>query len=379
MKRRSLLRLLAASPAGLLGPAAFAQKNAGGAAPIVLGQSAAFTGPAAQLGIQLNHGARLCFDQLNARGGINGSPIELRTLDDGYEPDRCLANTQRFVDEDVFALFGYVGTPTSVKALPVVRESHIPFFAPFSGAMALRDPMLKNVFHVRASYDDETALMVRQLTALDLKRIAVFRQNDAYGLAGLNGVNKALAEHALQPVAVATVERNSVDVDKAVKALIAARPDVVVQISAYKSCAAFVREARKAGYGGAFYNVSFVGTQALSDELGRDALGVVVSQVVPYPFSSTVPIVREYLDAIQAAGGTHRPNYSSLEGYIDARVFVEGLRRGKTISREGLQGGLESMSRVDFGGMMLNFGPRDHVASHFCELTMLTDNGKVMR
>jgi ABC-type branched-subunit amino acid transport system substrate-binding protein len=378
MKRRSLLQWLAATPA-LVGEGVSHAQKAGGT-PLVLGQSAAFSGAAAQLGIQLHRGAKLCFDQVNARGGINGTPIELRTLDDGYEPARCKANTEKFIADDVFALFGYVGTPTSVAALPLVKESKIPFFAPFTGAMSLRDPLLHNVFHVRGSYDDETALMVRQLTALDLKKIAVFRQNDAYGQAGLNGVTKALAEHKLQPVAVATVERNSVDVAAAVKALVAAQPDVVVQISAYKSCAAFVREARKAGYGGNFYNVSFVGTQALLDELGHEALGVVVSQVMPYPFSSTVPIVREYLDAIKASGATDlRPNYSGLEGYVDARVFVEGLRRGRSLTREGLIGGLESMQHVDFGGMMLNFGAQTHVASHFCELTMLRDDGKVRR
>ena len=377
MKRRSLLRWLAASPVAM-SAATHAQKASGNS--FVLGQSAAFTGPAAQLGIQLNRGARLCFDQVNARGGINGMPIELRTMDDGYEPVRCKANTEKFIADDVFALFGYVGTPTSLAALPLVKESHLPFFAPFTGAMGLREPLLRNVFHVRASYEDETALMVRQLTALDLKKIAVFRQNDAYGMAGLDGVTKALAVHGLKPTAVATVERNSVDVAAAVKTLVAARPDVVVQISAYKSCAAFIREARKAGYGGTFYNVSFVGTQALLDEMGKDALGVVVSQVMPYPYSSSVPIVREYLDALHASGHADwKPDYTSLEGYVDARVFVEGLRRGKAPTREGLIAGLESMQRVDFGGLMLDFGPRDHVASHFVELSMLTNDGKVMR
>ncbi len=373
MKRRSLLSLAATVPMGFAGLA-----RAKSEPPIILGQSAAFTGAAAQLGIQLNRGARLCFDQVNAHGGIGGAAIELRTLDDGYEPARCKANTQKFIDDDVFALFGYVGTPTSLAALPLVKESKVPFFAPFTGAPALRDPMLRNVFHVRASYEDETALMVKQLTALDLKRIAVFRQNDSYGQAGLVGVTKALAAHGLAPVATATVERNSVDVAAAVKTLVAASPDVVVQISAYKSCAAFIREARKAGYGGTFYNVSFVGTQALADELGKDALGVVISQVMPYPWSTSVPIVREYLDAVKAAPDV-RPNYSGLEGYINARVFVEGLRRGRAVNRDGFIGGLESMSRVDFGGINLNFGPHEHVASRFVELSMLTADGGVRR
>src|SRR5262252_23375 len=172
---------------------------------IVLGQSAAFTGAAAQLGIQMNRGARLHFDAVNAAGGINGLQIELRTLDDQYEPDKCKANTETFVKDDIFALFGYVGTPTSLAALPLVNQHRIPFFGPFTGAEALRDPFSRYVFHVRASYYDETALIVKQLTALDLKKIAVFRQNDSYGQAGYDGMVRALKARNLEPIAVGLV------------------------------------------------------------------------------------------------------------------------------------------------------------------------------
>jgi ABC-type branched-subunit amino acid transport system substrate-binding protein len=367
MKRRTLLGMLAALPAA----STLATEKSG---TFVLGQSAAFTGPSAQLGIQLNRGARLCFDQVNAAGGVNGQRIELRTLDDGYEPDRCKANTEKFIEQNVNALFGYVGTPTSLAALPAIKESGIPFFAPFSGAMALRTPLVRNVFHVRASYDDETALIVNQLNHLGLKKIAVFRQDDSYGQAGLDGVKKAMAALGAEPCAVSTVKRNSVDVAAAVADIVPTRPDAVVQIGAYKGCAAFIREARKAGYGGVFYNVSFVGTKALSDELGKDALGVVVSQVVPYPFSPAIPIVREYLEAVKAAGGDATANYSSLEGYIDARVLVEGLRRG---GRDGLIAGLEGLGHSDFDGFNLHFGSKEHMASRFVELSMLTGDGGV--
>jgi ABC-type branched-subunit amino acid transport system substrate-binding protein len=372
MNRRDAIRRVAAVGATLALPA-LAQSNR-----IVLGQSAAFSGPAAQLGIQMHAGAKIFFDSLNANGGIGGRTIELRTLDDGYEPDRCKANTERFIKDDVFALFGYVGTPTSLAALPLVNEAHIPFFGPFTGAEALRDPFSRNVFHVRASYFDETALIVKQLTALELKKVAVFYQNDAYGKAGLAGVQRALKAHGLQPVALGTVERNTVDVAKAVKNIVAAQPDSVVQISAYKSCAAFIREARKAGYGGTFYNVSFVGTQALADELGREALGVIVTQVMPFPFSTTTPISREYLDAVHRAGADVRPNYSSMEGYIAAKVFAEGVRRtGGRIARDTLAAGLETIQGWDMGGFNVAFGPHDHVASSFVDVSMLTEDGRV--
>jgi branched-chain amino acid transport system substrate-binding protein len=377
MKRRDLIKRLAAPCALVAMPslAALAPPNR-----IVLGQSAAFTGNAAQLGIQMNIGARIFFNALNAAGGVNGNTVELRTLDDGYEPERCKVNTEQFIKDDVFGLFGYVGTPTSLAALPLVVDAKVPFFGPFTGAEALRDPFHKSVFHLRASYFDETRLIVNNLTQLGLKKIAVFYQNDAYGKAGLEGVTRALKAQDLAPAALGTVERNSIDVASAVKDITPKMPDAVVQISAYKSCAAFIRGARKAGYGGTFLNVSFVGTQALADELGKEGLGIMVSQVMPFPFSTTTPISREYLDAVHKAGGDAVPNYSSMEGYLAAKVFAEGLRRaGRNPTREALISGLEAIQQASFGGFSVNFGPKDHVASRFVDLSMLTEDGKVRR
>jgi len=374
MKRRTALRHLALGASALALPA-LAQSRA-----IVLGQSAAFSGPAAQLGIQMNAGARIFFDSVNGSGGVHGQSIELRTLDDGYEPDRCKANTEKFIKDDVFGLVAYVGTPTCAAALPLVNEAKIPFFGPFTGAQILRDPFSRVVFHVRASYYDETELIVKQLTTLGLTRIAVFYQNDAYGKAGLEGTKRALKRRNLEPVAQATVERNTVDVAKAVAEIVPAAPHAVVQISAYKSCAAFIRSARKAGFGGTFFNVSFVGTQALADELGPEANGIMVSQVMPFPYSPTLAITREYLDAVRRAGGDAKPNYSSMEGYVAAKVFTEGLRRsGRNLSRDSLVTALESIQRADFGGFNVDFGPRDHTASRFVDLSMLTADGRVRR
>ena len=347
---------------------------------IVLGQSAAFTGPAAQLGVQFNLGAKLHFDQLNAQGGVGKRTIEIRTMDDGYEPDRCAENTRKLIADEVFALFGYIGTPTSLAALPLFTQAKLPFFAPFSGAEALRQPFNRLIFHVRASYYDETALIVRQLTNLGLKKIAVFHQNDAYGKAGLDGVTKALADLKLAPTAVGTVERNSIDVKAAVDKLVAAKPEAIVQISAYAASAAFVRAARAAGFGGTFYNVSFVGTQALADELGKDGAGVVVSQVMPSPYQPSRPITREFLEAIKKGGDKVKANYSSMEGYVAARVFAEGLRQapgsGK-ITREGFIAGVESIGTQTISGFAVSLSPTNHAASKFVEMSMLTGDGRV--
>ncbi|RZT95137.1 ABC transporter substrate-binding protein [Rivibacter subsaxonicus] len=375
LQRRHLLHGAAAAAAASLGLPALAQT---GDRRIVLGQSAPLTGAAAQLGLQFQRGARLAFERSNARGGVAGAQIELRTLDDGYEPERCKANTTKLIKDGVFALFGYIGTPTSLAALPLASEADVPFFAPFTGAQALREPFNRNVFHVRASYFDETARIVNQLASTGFKRIAVFHQNDSYGQAGLAGVKRAMEPLSLLPVAVATVERNSVDVEAALKTLLAAQPDAVIQVSAYRSCAAFIRGARKAGYGGQFYNVSFVGTQALADELGPDARGVVVSQVMPYPFAPVGALAGEYLQALAATGADAKPDYSSMEGYVAARVLLEGLRRGGT-GRESFVAGLEGMRDVDLGGFRVDFGARKHTGSSFVELTILGADGRVRR
>lgn len=365
---------LVASAAALGAPALRAEP----ANRLVLGQSAAFSGPAAQLGIQFNAGARLYFDQLNAKGGANQTLVEISTLDDGYEPDRCAANTRKLLDEGVFALFGYIGTPTSLAALPLATQAETPFFAPFTGAMGLRQPFNRMAFHMRASYNDETALIVKQLTNLGLKKIAVFHQNDAYGKAGLSGVTEALNALQLKPVAVATVERNSVDVAQAVSTINAAGPDAVVQISAYASCAAYIRAARAAGYGGTFFNVSFVGTQALADTLGKDGAGVAVSQVVPSPYSTSRPITREFLTAIAQGGNKVQPNFSSLEGFMAAQLFAEGMRRASgRVTRDSLIAGLESIRNFSMGGFNVSFSPSNHVASKFVELSMLTGDGRI--
>ena len=365
---------LAVGAAATLGNFRIAQAQT--EAPLVLGQSAPFTGPAAQLGIQFHQGAKVFLDQYNAQPGRRN--VVIKNLDDGYEPDRCAANTQKLIDEDVFALFGYIGTPTSLAALPLAVKDKVPFIAPFTGAMSLREPFQKNVFHLRASYNDETALMVKQLTHLGLKKIAVFYQNDAYGKAGLDGVTLALSQLDLKPVAMATVERNSADVAQAVKSIVSAKPDAVVQVGAYKACAAFIREARKASYGGTFINLSFVGTQALADELGKAAAGVMVTQVVPSPYNPANAITREFVEAVRKAGGGASANFSSMEGYLAAKVLTEGLRKASgKLTRDSLVAGLESIDRQQFGGFEVSFSAKNHVGSKFVELSMLTGDGRV--
>ncbi|WP_153146984.1 ABC transporter substrate-binding protein [Dechloromonas sp. H13] len=348
---------------------------------ITIGQSVPLSGPAQELGIEMQLGAKLYFDQINAQGGVHGRKIKLLSLDDGYEPDRATANTRELIDKnDVFALFGYVGTPTSLAALQVSNPAGVPFFGAFTGAEALRLPFNRLVFNVRASYGDETEKIVEQFTSLNVKRIAVFYQNDAYGKAGLSGVEKAMAKRNLQLVATATVERNSSDVAAAVKTLIPAKPDMVVMVTTYKSSAAFINAMRAAGSGAQFYTVSFVGSRALANELGPDGAGVGISQVVPFPWSRTLPVVRDYQKLLAASGTGRDVSFTSLEGYIAAKVFVEGLRRsGKELTRDKFISAMENLRNFDAGGFAVNFTPGNHNGSTFVELTIIRKDGSFLR
>jgi ABC-type branched-subunit amino acid transport system substrate-binding protein len=346
---------------------------------IVIGQFAAISGPAAQLGQRMQVGMQAYFTAVNTQGGVFGRSIRLITRDDGYEPERAAAAAKALIQDDkVFALAGSVGTPTGLAALPILTEAQVPLVGMFTGAQALREPFNRQVFHVRASYFDETERIVQHLTTLGIKKIAVFYQNDAYGKAGLEGVTRALSKHKLQPVATATVERNSVDVTQSLDTLVKAEPEAIVQISAYKSCAALIKQARAKGYGGRFFNVSFVGSRALADELGDAGQGVVISQVVPFPYSQSSPIVREYQQRMTESGQKDF-DFSSMEGFITARVLVEGLRRaGKNLTRDGLINALESMRDVNLGGFTINYSAKNHQGSNFTDLTFVGRGGKFM-
>jgi ABC-type branched-subunit amino acid transport system substrate-binding protein len=347
---------------------------------ILIGQSAAFSGPAQELGLEMRQGAKLVFDSVNAQGGIHGRKIQLVTHDDGYEPERAAANTRKLIYEDrVFALFGYVGTPTSQASLPIFTEAKVPFIGAFTGAQLLREPFNRYIFNARASYFDETEKIVEQLVSLGSKTVAVFYQNDAYGKAGLAGVERALVKRNMKMAATATVERNTADVIAAVKGINPTQPDAVVMVSAYKSVAAFVKEMKKAGSTTQFHNVSFVGSRPLAKELGPDGPGVAVSQVVPFPWGASVPVVKDY-QRLMNASGAKELSFTSLEGFIAAKILAEGLKRaGKDLTREKLISSLEGMSNVDLGGFQIAFSPKNHNASSYVDLTMIGKSGQFVR
>lgn len=377
--RRKLVIALAA--AALLPGQASAQGSPGVTAnKILLGQSAALTGPAAQLGIQMRNGIKAYLNYVNEKGGVHGRRIELITLDDGYEPSRSAPNTKKLIEEvKVFGLIGYVGTPTMAAAMPIHTQAKVPLVGPYTGAEILRVPFNRYIFHVRASYYDETERIIKQVVSIGGKNIAVFYQNDSYGQAGLKGVELAMQRRDMKISALGTVERNTIDVAAAVKAINAVKPDAVVMISAYTSCAEFIRQMKKAGSTATFYNVSFVGSTALSDALGNEGSGVAISQVVPFPWGRAVPVVKEY-QRLSAKAGFTDYNFTALEGFLAAKVFVEGLRRtGRNLTREAFISAMEKMQSVDLGGFYIGYSPTNHAGSNFVDLTIIGRDGKFLR
>jgi branched-chain amino acid transport system substrate-binding protein len=349
-------------------------------AEIRVGQFAAQTGPAAELGKRMQMGILAHFNAVNASGGINGRTLKLISRDDGYEPEKAAAAVKALIEEDkVFALIGSVGTPTTLAAVPAINAAGIPLVGPFTGAQALREPFNRNLFHVRASYFDETERIVQHLSTVGITKIAVFYQNDSYGKAGLEGVMRALTKRNLKPAASVTVERNSVDVTAPLAEILKAAPEAVIQISAYKSCAALIKQARAKAYGGQFFNVSFVGSKALAEELGDTGAGVTISQVVPFPYTPSSAIVREYQQRMTEAG--HKDfDFSSMEGFLAAKIFTEGVRRaGKTLTRESLVTGLEALREVNLGGFIVNYGPKNHEGSRYTDLTIIGRGGRFVR
>ena len=270
---------------------------------IVFGQAAVLEGPASALGLGMKTGLDAAFDEINAKGGVHGRKIKLISLNDGYEPDRSIAATRKLIEDDkVFALIGPVGTPTSAATQPLATAANVPFIGAFTGAGFLRNTKFENVINVRASYDAETEAWVKHLTEdLKISKIAIFYQDDAFGRAGLSGFKKAMDKRKMEIVAEATYERNTVAVKTGLLTLKRAEPEAVVIVGAYKPVAEFIKLSRKIGFNPVFVNISFVGADALAKELGPDGKGVIVSQVVPFPWDASLKVVADYQAAIKAA------------------------------------------------------------------------------
>ncbi len=340
---------------------------------VLIGMCNVQSGPAAALGTGVKKGSAVYFERINREGGINGRKVRVVSYDDGYEPKNTVAQTRKLVNEDkVFALFGYVGTPTSTAIMPILAEAKIPFWGPFTGAEFLRNPVNKYIFNVRSSYFDEAETQVRYLTETrGVRRVGVFYQNDAYGLAVKGGIIKALRKRNLEVGGEGTYERNTEDVSAAVAALKKANPEAVSMVGTYKAMAAFIKAAKAQGFNPVFLNVSFVGTAALARELGSAGEGVIITQVMPSPNDPALELVAQYRRDMKAAGHTEL-DYTDLEGYVDAAVFVEALKKaGPNLTRESFLAAAESL-QTSVGGLAVSFSPRNHQGLEKTYLTKIS-------
>ncbi len=348
---------------------------------ITIGMSGPFTGPNGAYGTEMQSIIKLYFDQINHNGGIFGRKLQLIALDDGYETDRAVANTKILIEkEKVFALTGYYGSSPTTAAMEVFSAAKVPLIGTISGSGALRSPTNRYLFHVRASYANETDQIVKQLASIGLTSIGVLYQNDGFGKSGLEGVTAALKKMNMVPSVVASVERNSTDVQAAVAAMVKIKPQAIVLVTLYKPTAEFVRQVNAANLHPYFATLSPVGADNLARELGPLSRGIMISQVMPYPWDDTKPVVHDYKKMVEKSDGKLVLSYYGLEGYIDARVLVEAIKSsGKNLTREKLVDNLETMHNLNIGGFSISYSSTNHDGSQFVDMTVLGANGKVIR
>ncbi len=344
---------------------------------ILIGQSLGLTGPLAELGADIASGARAYFDGINEKGGIHGRRIKLVTMDDSYQVATTVKNVQKMVDEDrVFALFNIMGTPNSAAILPLVEKGDIPFFSPFTGAEVTRTPLMPKVFNIRASYRDETEKMVQHLSTVGVQRVSVVYQANSFGKDGLAGVEAAMARRSMTPYSVASIETSAADAEKAANTLHDTRPGAIILITAGKPTFEFIKAYNRLRRGMHFYTLSVMGAQANIRALGSDGVGVMVTSVVPFPWSQTHPLAREYQSAMQQIG-LRDYSFVSFESYINSRVLGEAIQRaGKELTRTKLVSAAEGMTQLSFGGFDINFGKNSRQASRFVDLTIIGANGR---
>jgi branched-chain amino acid transport system substrate-binding protein len=344
---------------------------------ILIGQSSPFSGANKELGDDIREGLQAYFKQVNDAGGVNGRTLELIALDDGNDAKRSGENARILIEQrGVLALIGYASATLSLPALPFVEKSKVAFVGPFTGAEPMRT-FRRNVYNIRASYADELEKIVDFYTTTGMKKFSIIHYDDAVGKENLAAVEVALNRRGLKPSSIGTLKRNQTDLGAAVSDVVKAAPDVVIATTLYKTTGDFIKSAKKAGSGAQFASTSFVGASALATELGDQGMGVVVAQVVP-PFArNSIPVVREYQAAIEKLLGKKDFSFTSLEGYIGAKVLVEGIRRaGANPTREGLLRTLDSLQNFNVGGYQVDFSPTNHNGSKFVELTAISKAGR---
>lgn len=343
---------------------------------VLFGQSCALEGLNQASGKGMRLGLLAAFNEINKKGGVHGRRLELKTLDDGYEPEKTIANTLQLIEDDnVFSLIGAVGTPTSRAAVPLAETHRVPYIGPQTGAAFLRvdNPFVVNL---RASYAQETEEMVAFLTQEGgTERIAILYQDDSFGRAGYMGARAAMERRGLELLSAGVYRRNSIDVRTAVLDIFESSPDAIIMIGSYQPSAEFIKWSRRIGMDVLFINISFVNSNALAESLGDEGGGVMVSQVVPLPSGETPPVTQAYRSAINEIDPAAKPEFISFEGYLVGRVAIEGLQKaGRDLNRTNFLRSIRSLKDVDINGFHLNYVD-DNQGSDEVFMTVLAEDG----
>jgi branched-chain amino acid transport system substrate-binding protein len=361
------------------GVAAFAEDGVS-ADKVVFGQATALEGPASALGQGMKLGLEAAFAEINKAGGVKGRKLELKSVDDGYEPSKSIEVVKKLLEEDkVFAVAGAVGTPTAAATQPIAAAAGAPFIGAFTGAEFLREPYKPLVMNIRASYFQETEAMVEHLTKdIGASKIAIMYQDDAFGQAGLAGVKKALDKRQMQLAGEGTFERNTLAVKAALLAIRKAQPDAVIMISPYKPAAEFIKLARQIKLDATFVNISFVGSNALAKELGPAGAGVVITQVVPFPNDAAIPVVGRYQAALKASAPDVQPGFVSLEGYLVGRAIIAALEKvSGDLTRHAMVEAVQTAGTFDLGGFTLAYSSGSNRGSDQVFLTVIQADGSL--
>lgn len=349
---------------------------------IAVGQSAVFSGPVAATGNNYRRGIELFFEQANKAGGVHGRKLQLTALDDAYDPQRTVENTKLLIEQDkVFALIGYVATANLMAAMPIAEEAKVPMFAPLVGTTSIRLKHNHYLFHVRASYKTELARITQQLAVVGNDKVTVVYQDSVFGKSNLETLLELIKAEKLQVVKTLPMAITAASATDIAAQLKQASPNVIVMIMAGTMSEVLIRDVRAAGLGAPLYTISvgLADAKASATRLNGALRGVITASIVPSPTLERYGIVKEYRKALGASAGAG-DNYTVLEGYIAAKVFVEGLRRaGRALTRENFIAALEGVGNLDLGGVRVEYGPGNHNGSSFVELEMYTAEGNLIR
>lgn len=347
------------------------------AADITIGQSIPLTGSNADLGNDIRNGARAYFEKVNAAGGVNGSKIAFVSLDDKNEPALAVENTKKLLSEhNVVALFGYASATSSIPAMPLVKENHVPFFAPFTGADTIRKQN-DFVYTVRATYSDEIEKIINFWGNLGNTRVTVLHYDDAVGKQNFETVAKMLQKFNKQPTSI-SIKRNVDLPDDAVKAIAASNPQIIIVTTLYAPAAQMVKKLRAANLPYPVTSLSFVGASQLAKALGPEAAGISVALTVPTAKSLNVPVIKECVEAWSALGQQETMSVTAIESCIAAKILVEGIRKaGRDVTRASLQKSLSAMGRIDVGGYVVEFKPGFRHGGKFVDIAVILANGEL--